>query len=355
MSRRAAGDLAPGEPLDVLVVGAGAVGSLLGHVLAAGGATVTLTRRGHPGPPETRDLVRIDPDGTHVSAEVTTARIDHVETRPDVVILAVKMFDLDRALDVCAPWPDAPTVTVQNGIGAEAVAAARRPAAPLVAASLTASVDLAPGGNVRRFRSGGIGLAGDGPIVSGLAPAFASGGLESRSYADADAMKWSKLVGNLVGNATGALVDLDPREVYSHPALFEVERRQLREAMDVMTKLGLEVVALPGAPVPWLARAVALPRGIGRVLLPRFVGGARGGKPPSLRGHVQGRGEGDVGPSEVEWLNGAVVAHGERVGVATPVNAALVALVEEVGRDATRRAWFRREPARVAEAVLGGL
>jgi hypothetical protein len=40
--------------------------------------------------------------------------------------------------------------------------------------------------------------------------------------------------------------------------------------------------------------------------------------------------------------------------VATPVNAALVALVQEVGRDPGRRAWFRGEPSRVAEAVLGG-
>jgi 2-dehydropantoate 2-reductase len=340
--------------LDVLVVGAGAVGSLLGHVLSAGGANVTLTRRGHPGPPETRDLVRTDPDGTRVPAEVTTARIDAVESEPSVIILAVKMFDLERALDVCARWPAAPTVTVQNGIGAEALASARRPQASLVAASLTASVDLAAGGNVRRFRQGGIGLAGEGAVVADLTAAFVVGGLPCRSYRDADAMKWSKLVGNLVGNATGAIVDLDPRDVYSHPGLFEVERRQLREGLAVMTKLGLEVVALPGAPVPWIARAVSLPSGLGRMLLPRFVGGARGGKPPSLRGHVQGRGDGDAGRSEVEWLNGAVVEHGRRIGVATPVNAALVALVQEVGRDPGRRAWFRGEPSRVAEAVLGG-
>jgi len=46
--------------------------------------------------------------------------------RPAAVVLAVKMPDLDAAIEACAAWPDTPIVTLQNGIGAEeAVVAAR--------------------------------------------------------------------------------------------------------------------------------------------------------------------------------------------------------------------------------------
>ena len=51
---------------------------------------------------------------------------------PDLVLLAVKLFDLAAALATVERWPDAPVLTVQNGIGAEQMAAscARRRSSP---------------------------------------------------------------------------------------------------------------------------------------------------------------------------------------------------------------------------------
>ena len=51
---------------------------------------------------------------------------------PGCIVLAVKVFHLDGALETAARWPDAALLTVQNGVGAEELArAARR--APVLA------------------------------------------------------------------------------------------------------------------------------------------------------------------------------------------------------------------------------
>jgi hypothetical protein len=80
----------------------------------------------------------------------------------------------------------------------------------------------------------------------------------------------------------------------------------------------------------------------------RVAGGARGGKWPSLALHVQ---SGSGLPTEAPWINGGVARAGESLGVATPVNAALARLVDEVAASPERRAWFRGRPDRLVAEV----
>jgi len=276
------------------------------------------------------------------------------------VILAVKAFDVEAGLATAARWPAVPLMTVQNGAGAEEAARAAR-TSPVLAGSLTTAVEPATGG-VRRLRTGGMGVAavpGEGaPVASALAvrlaAAWTAAGLPARVYPDSTAMKWSKLLANLVGNATSAILDMDPGRVYADRAGFHVERRQLREAVAVMRATGLRPITLPGADVSLLLRGLALPEVIGRPIVARAIAGARGGKSPSLRLHVRGEGSGvapAAGPTEARWLNGAVATAGGRAGVPAPVNACLAALVDECAADPARAAWFAGRPDRLAEAI----
>jgi 2-dehydropantoate 2-reductase len=166
-------------------------------------------------------------------------------------------------------------------------------------------------------------------------------------------MKWSKLLTNLIANASGAILDMDAQDVYRDPRLFDIERRQLLETLAVMRGLGFKPVSIPGAPVPWLARCTRLPAWLGRPILVRIVGGARAGKAPSLLLHL--RSAPPDAPiseqTEVDWMNGAVVRAGAEVGVLTPVNARLAALVDAAALDPERRAWFRHNPERLVDAV----
>ncbi len=349
------------DPLRVVVVGAGAVGSFLGGTLAAAGHEVVLLGRRIPEDAEATRLVIEEPAGRR---SVPVRRVVDPERAgdPDLVLVAVKMFDLDDALATAGRWPTAALLTVQNGAGAEEAARAAR-TSPILAGSLTTALEPVPGG-VRRLRTGGmcvaafpgVGEARAGLLAKRLAADWTAAGLPGREYANAAEMKWSKLLANLVGNATSAILDMDPGAVYADRAGFHVERRQIRELVAVLRATGLHPVALPGAHVTALLAGLALPEAIGRPIVARAVAGARGGKRPSLRLHVRGGGTGSgiapaLGPTEARWLNGAVAAAGTRVGVSAPVNARLAVLVDECAADAGRAAWFAGRPDRLAAAI----
>ncbi len=208
-------------------------------------------------------------------------------------------------------------------------------------------------GTVRWLRRGGVALApvrGEtDDLIGELARTLRRAGVRVGVRRDAEAMKWSKLVANLVANATSGLLDLDPAAIYADPRLFAIERDQLREALAVMRARRLRPVDMPGTPVRLLALATALPTPLSRAALRRVVGSARGGKEPSLRSAVR-----LGGATEAGWLNGAVARVGAGCGVATPVNAALARLVEAAAADEERRTSFRHRPDRLLAELRRG-
>jgi 2-dehydropantoate 2-reductase len=129
-------------------------------------------------------------------------------------------------------------------------------------------------------------------------------------------MKWSKMLTNLPANATAAILDMTPAEVFANPELFRMEMRMLRETLAVMRSNHVRVVDLPGVPVRALALGTRLPEFVAHPLMLKAIGGGRGGKMPSFHIDLHS----SRGKSEVDWLNGAVVRYGEQVGVPAPVN-----------------------------------
>jgi 2-dehydropantoate 2-reductase len=313
---------------------------------------VAIVRRAKVDEPSQAEVALVDPAGDRRTARVTeVARPSDLSAPPELIVFAVKMFDLAAAAASCAAWPSATSFTVSNGVGAEQIVTDVRPIAGLIAGSVTASVELVAERSVSRLNRGGIGLApvsGDvDRLIRDLLVAFAAAGLPTGRVDDAVAMKWSKLLANLVGNATSAIVDRPPAELYGDPGIFRIERRQLLEALAVMRRLGLSPVALPGADVRLLAVGIRLPPVLVRPILRRVVVGARGGKDPSLRLHATS----GAGPSEVDWLNGAVAEAAEKLGGAAPVNRRLTMLLHEVLADPARRESFRGRPDRLVDAV----
>jgi 2-dehydropantoate 2-reductase len=351
-------DATPGPARRTLVVGAGAVGSFLGALLGSVGHDVTLVRIFEPD--SERPLTLIRPDGSRTTVPVHRFTRTEDAPAPDLIVVAVKMPVLREALAPTLRWPNVPTLTVENGIGAETIAAEIRPGAPMLAGSLTAPIRLVSEDEVEWMGRGGLALAATAesarPMLRTLLGDFTRAGLRVTERPSAPAMKWSKLLTNLIANATGAILDMDADAIYRDPRLFDLERRQILEAAAVMRRLGERPVSLPGAPVPWLVRCLRLPAPLSRPIMTRIVGGARAGKSPSLRLHVRS------GPpdapcaeqTEAAWMNGAVARAGAELGVATPVNAALAALVDEVAAQPDRRAWFGGQPERLLAALGAG-
>jgi 2-dehydropantoate 2-reductase len=341
----------------ILVVGGGAVGSFLGTLLALEGYDLTLVRPYGPGL-GVGPITLVRPDGSRPTVVVN--RVLRVEDapQPDLILVGVKMPILREALAPTLRWPTVPTLTVQNGIGAEEIAAEVRPDAPRLAASLTAPIELTPADEVHWLGKGGIGLAAVNESarawVRRLVGDFDRAGLRAAELPDAKAMKWSKLLANLMANASGAILDMDAAAIYGDPRLFEVEKSQLSEAVAVMKGLGVAPVALPRAAVTWLARATRLPSGLVRPIATRVVGGARGSKLPSLRLQMRGLGSAAATePTEAAWMNGAITRFGAQLGVPTPVNTRLAELVEDVATHPDRRDWLRHRPDRFLAEIAG--
>jgi len=142
-------------------------------------------------------------------------------------------------------------------------------------------------------------------------------------------MKWSKLLLNILANASPAILDMPPDEVFADSRLSMLEMTAFREALAVMRGMGLSPVSLPDYPVPLFAWALStLPLVLLRPLLQRLVAGGRGGKMPSL--HIDlSRGK---EKSEVEYLNGAVVRAARQSGMRVPANEGLYTVLVGIVR-----------------------
>lgn len=336
--------------MHVLCYGAGAVGSLVGGRLSqsAAAAVTLLARRSHVAAIRTWGLILEGPAGRTVCKAVdSVTSLDDVASPPDLVILTVKAY---QTADALADLGDlvrrgVPILSLQNGVGNEEAIAAT--GARVLAGAITISVSMPRPGVVRQnTRGGGIALAsvGTGAVgghdLESLAAPFRQAGFRTEVYPDYRAVKWSKLLLNIIGNASAAILDLPPGVVVRDPRLFHLEREAFLEAMRVVRGLGLRLVSLPGYPVPLLARVMALPEWVGRPVLSRRIGRGRGEKMPSLwedleRGRTR---------SEVEVLNGAVACEGERLGIPAPANAILARAVLALAAGTRSRGEFRRNP-----------
>lgn len=217
--------------------------------------------------------------------------------------------------------PSVPLVVLQEGAGGAEVARAQAGGRPLLAAVATlAAIQPRPGVVRCLNHRGGLGLAPVQAPAEAIAQAerlFAGCGLTTRVYADYRAMVWSNLLLHLLGNAVPAIVNLPPERVFRDLALCRLELAAFREALAVMRALGLAPVGLPGYPVPAFAAAIRLlPVPILHRLLPFLAQRRR----PRRRGPAQVNPQRGL-PSEVEYLNGAVVRAGRELGVPVPANA----------------------------------
>lgn len=335
-----------------LIVGARAIGSLVGHKLARAGNEVTLVgREWYVAAVSARGL------GLEEGGQVTwltdlraVTRVGDVADEPfDLILFTMKAYDTAAAAEQVAPLArqGIPILIVQNGVGGEETAAEVLGDAAILSAVITLSVEVLEPGLVRLATSrGGLGLAPTTPDQSleGLAMVFQEAGFRTAIYPDHRAMKWSKLLLNIIANASSAILDMSPDKVVADGRLFALERTAFREAMMVMRALGLRPVSLPGYPVPLFAWAIpSLPGFLLRPIFRRFTVRGRGGKTPSL--HIDlSRGK---GKSEVEYLNGAVVRHAQELGLDVPANRALYSVLMGIVQGEIPWGEYRSRPERL--------
>lgn len=341
----------------ILVYGAGAVGSYLGGSLLQHGHEVTLVVR--PAAGEILSLGGLEvvqPAGAfrvfpQVVTEIGQAFLDRLSY--NVVLLAMKSYDLEPAIDpLLEACPELPAlITLQNGIGLEEQVMARVPAGRVVAGSLTTPIRRDTLGRVVVERAGrGLALAPTeaGQQIGKWTQLFAAAGIPTQQVSDFQAMKWSKALLNMIGNATAAILGRHPSAIYRYRPTFDLEVDMLQETLRVMRQLHLKVIDLPGAPARKLSFALRfLPRVLLQRVLSGVVAGGRGNKMPSFYLDLQA----GCKQNEVRYHNAAVARAGCDLDIPVPVNAMLGNTLMDIVARRTDWAEFREDPARLlAEA-----
>lgn len=320
------------ESLRWLVFGAGAIGTYIGGSLALleqMGKTpqqVVFIERQDAAPQVQKQGLRLNLMGAEYHLEkpqVASNLDDALAMGPfDIGIFALKSYDTRSALANLKPYHQQlpPLLCLQNGVENETILAEVLGKDKVIAGTVTSAVGRRGVGDIVLEKQRGIGIADESALAKRIAAVMAEAGLNPRLYARAGDMKWSKMLTNLLANATSAILDMTPTEVLKHPEVYRLEVEAQREALGVMSALGYAVVDLPGTPVRMLALGMRrLPPSVSQPLVARFAGKGRGEKMPSF--HIDlhsGRGE-----SEVDFLNGAVVRFGRKVGLPTPANQCL--------------------------------
>lgn len=236
----------------------------------------------------------------------------------DAALFALKSFDTVSALDGMKNYLEQipPVVCLQNGVENEPAISAVLGKDRVIFGTVTSAIGRKAAGSIVLEKRRGVGIASGHPLSERLVEVMDKAMLNSRLFPSAADMKWSKMLTNLIANASSAILDMSAAEIFSNPGLFQMEMKMLQETLAVMAAQGIKVVDLPGTPVRALAWGTRLPAFLSRPLMAKAIGGGRGGKMPSF--HIDlhaGRGK-----SEVDYLNGAVVRAGLTLGVSTPIN-----------------------------------
>ncbi len=319
------------DRLNVLVFGAGAIGTYFGGSLVLAGHHVVfveqpkmvaeLRERGFrldltiDERRKTKDAFVIEPRSFVIQPSLEEA----LKFGPfDIALFALKSFDTPAALEAMKPFADKlpPILCLSNGVENEQAIARVFGLEKVLYGTVTTAIGRRGAGDIVLEKLRGMGVAAGHPLSEKLAAALDGAYLNCRLYPEPHSMKWSKLLTNLVANPTSAILNMTAAQVFANPQLYKIEIEMLKECLAVMRAQGLEVVDLPGTPVKLLAFATQLPLWLSKPFLSRAAGSGRGAKMPSF--HIDlysGRGQ-----SEVDYLHGAIVREGKRRGIPTPTN-----------------------------------
>lgn len=293
----------------IAVMGAGAVGCFFGGMLARAGADVTLIARGaHLEALQQNGLLL---DSIHfqeripVQASGEPAAVNGAE----LILFAVKTIHTEGAAQSIQRHlsPGALILSLQNGVNnVERIKAAAGLDALASVVYVAASIP-EPG----RVRHGGRGdlVIGNSPAdqVAAIRDTFEPAGVPCRLSDNLDGELWQKLTLNCAGNAVTALTRSTYGPAVANPLVRQVMETALDETRNVARAAG---VRLPDDGPETSANAMRLLGNYGPATSSTAQDIARGRR------------------TEIDSLNGYVAQRGAELGVPTPVNRTLHALVK---------------------------
>ena len=292
--------------------GAGAMGGIFGAWLSRAGHDVHLVDVSRPA------IEAINAQGLTVEERDGTAPVFRLPATDDpgtvgpvdLIVTFVKCYHTEAAVTAARPMigPDTAILSLQNGWGnVDRIAAVAGRDRVLVGLTYHGGTLLGPG----RVRHPGHGMTFLGELSGEVSPrlravdaALREAGFETTLSPRILDEVWKKLALNCCTLPTSALMRFFAHELVAHPAATDAMALILREVVDVARARGIAL----DYDERWEAITALLEKAVG-------------GKASMLQDVEAGR------RTEIEVINGAIVEAGRAAGVATPVNAMMVAMV----------------------------
>lgn len=318
-----------------VVFGAGLIGCYLGGVMQLNGAKVQLVCRPAVQAKLMRGLILSDYQD-HRAQLAAPAFIDsqtlatHLpgQLACDYVWLAVKCTGVEQAMSDIQPLIATHTVILccQNGLGSQQIVQQAYPQNRVLRVMVPFNVvELTPG-HLHRGSQGELCIesAPSKGVTDVLLNALNSDLLPVNQTRDMQSLLWAKLQLNL-GNAVNALADIPVKAMLEQRAYRRVIAALMDELLAVTDKLNItlpKVTSLKAHLVPVVLR---LPNFVFKLVANRMLA-----IDPQVRTSMwwdvsQGK------PTEIAYLNGAVVNYAQRLGIPCPANKRIVSLIEGLG------------------------
>ena len=302
----------------IAVVGAGAVGSFYGAMLARAGHRVTLIGRPAHVQATTSNGLKLNlatSSETEIIQIEASTELSSLHTA-DLILFCVKSTDSASVALQIAPYlaPHALVMSLQNGVENAALIAQHIPHAVIPSVVYVATEIPAPG-FVKHHGRGELvigtmqisRLSDPQKTLQDIVLLFGSAQVPVQISLNVMAELWSKLMMNCAFNAISGLAQIQ----YEKLAALESVR-------STQTALVKEVIAVAQADGIHLSETVAL-QAVAQISVTM-------GSQKSSTAQDMAR----CKPSEIDHLNGFIVRRGQALGVPTPVNQALFALVKLV-------------------------
>ena len=297
----------PGAPLQVAVLGAGAVGCFYGGMLARAGHPITLIGRPqHVQAFQTQGL-RMQTQSFDETVQVTASTEASAVAGADLVLFAVKSPDTESAGEQMRAHlkPGALVLCLQNGVDNAERLRAVLPGVQVAAAVVYVATEMAGPGHLRHHGRGEL-VIEPSPASAGVAQSLIAAGVPTEISDNVRGALWAKLILNCAYNALSAVGHIVYGELVKRPGVPEIMRDVIAECRAVAMADG---VTLPGD-VELAVRRIA------ETMPSQYSSTAQ----DLMRGK----------PSEIDFLNGYVVRRGESLGIPTPANRVLWAVVRLV-------------------------
>ncbi|MBR0974582.1 2-dehydropantoate 2-reductase [Bradyrhizobium japonicum] len=309
----------------IVVAGAGAIGCFAGGMLAAGGRRVALLVRPRVKTEIERfGLLLTDFDGSGKKLEEGQFALSEdpaIFHSAGIVLVTVKSADTAEVADQIAQHApqDAVIVSLQNGVGNVAVLRERLGDRRVLAGMVPFNVIAMGEGRFHRSTSGDIHIGED---ADNTAAALSVPGLTLRASRDIAGVQWGKLIINL-NNALSALSDMPLAAQLANRDWRKLFADQMAEGLAAMKAAGINPVSATPIPMRWTPTLLRLPDMIFNAILGRTMKIDPEARSSMWQDLKQGR------RTEIDYLQGAVIALAEQNNIDVPLMRRIVALIKE--------------------------